>query len=284
MDNLVRAANGMPIIQVDYTRATGQVTIKNTIGGGDSQAVTASNIFAIPAASLMATRTIVTTLMGSLSNESSNQVTIEAVPLITNNEVYDAYLEYLSLPGSLRVSCDPPAPGTFHLSRKYDGKYFWVPLEYRGAFFKLSLLTTAQRGKRLLPPPESFPVKVVGQRPDVPAEGALGTRRLIITLDQKLPSNDLAFLVLDKDKTQQILLTPAGGAEPIEVSAPTNEFKVAVPGDRPSPFENADREQPTGQVFMLQHRPGQPTTEDLINRVNFQLQQIQFNQLRQPSL
>ena len=36
----------------------------------------------------------------------------------------------------------------------------------------------------------------------------------------------------------------------------------------------------TGKLFLRTNTPKAPTTEDSLNRVNFQLQQIQFNQLR----
>src|SRR6267378_192499 len=58
MDNLVRTANRFPIIQLDYNNASTQVTITNNIGGNDSQVATSSNVFALPAATLSATRTI----------------------------------------------------------------------------------------------------------------------------------------------------------------------------------------------------------------------------------
>ena len=92
MDNLIRTANGLPIIQIDYTNAATQVTITNSISGSDSQVSTASNIFALPAATLSATRTIMTTLMGSASNMNSNQVSLAATPVTTSNDVYDAYI------------------------------------------------------------------------------------------------------------------------------------------------------------------------------------------------
>ena len=91
MDNLVRAKNGMPIIQLDYTQATAMVTITNSIGGSDTQALTGSKLLTIPAATLATTRTLATTLMGNLGNTNANQITIAATPLITSNEVYDAY-------------------------------------------------------------------------------------------------------------------------------------------------------------------------------------------------
>ena len=122
IDNLIRAKNGMPIIQLDYTQATAMVTNTNMISGGDSQAVTANNLLTIPAATLAATRTIATTLTGNLGNTNANQVTIAAAPVTTTNAVYDAYLQFLDEeknPGSLMVTPHPPKPGTAHICRKF---------------------------------------------------------------------------------------------------------------------------------------------------------------------
>ena len=60
-----------------------------------------------------------TTLMGMLGSMNANQVTIQAMPVTTQNEVYDAYLQYLRQPGSLIISDDPPpkAPPTFARDR-----------------------------------------------------------------------------------------------------------------------------------------------------------------------
>jgi hypothetical protein len=156
MDNLVRAANNMPIIQVDYTQATAMVTITNSISGSDTQMVMASNVLSIPATALAATRSITTTLMGMLGNMNTNQVTIQASPVTTQNEVYDAYLEYLRQPDSLIISDDPPPKGAAHICKKSCGKYYWVPAESRGKFFALALQTTAQRGKPVVTPDEFF--------------------------------------------------------------------------------------------------------------------------------
>src|SRR5262249_53494378 len=73
MDNLVRTANRMPIIQLDYNNAGTQVTITTGIGGNVSQAATSSNVLAIPAATLSLTRTIVTSLTGNAAATNSNQ-------------------------------------------------------------------------------------------------------------------------------------------------------------------------------------------------------------------
>lgn len=276
MDNLVRTANGMPIIQVDYTRLSGQVTIKNTLGGSDNQAATASNVFALPAATLSATRTIVTTLAGNLSNENTNQVMIEAVPVTTSNEVYDAYLEYLSLPGSLIVSHDTPPKGEAHLCKKYEGNYFWVPQSRRSDFFRLALLTTAQRGKGLLPPDKFFAVTLKEFISDEPNLLEPGNHKLRIKLDRKIPVDD-GYLVLDGDakNPQKFVIhppdMPSTGPGPSEIVISTLDNEVALFKDLPK----------TAKIFLYHNQPALPTTDDLINRVNFQLQQIQFNQTRQ---
>ena len=80
--------------------------------------------------------------------------------MINSNEVYDAYLQFLGNPGSLVVSCDPPPEGKAHIWRKWQGKYYWVPIEYRFLFLKLALVTTSQRGKKLQPVDDFFPVSV----------------------------------------------------------------------------------------------------------------------------
>ena len=204
MDNLVRASNGMPIIQLDYTNAAAQVTITNTIGGSDSQVTSTSNVLGLPVATLSATRSIMTTLMGNASNMNSNQIGITATPVTTSNEVYDAYLQYLDEtrnPGSLMVSDEPPKPGIAHICKKYHGKYYYVPMAYRKLFFELSLLTTAQRGKALQAPDKFFTVTLNERvedkdNPTFPGSGRVFTYKID---DQKIPI-DSGDLTLDNDK------------------------------------------------------------------------------------
>jgi hypothetical protein len=59
-----------------------------------------------------------------------------------------------------------------------------------------------------------------------------------------------------------------------------NLIKFSVPDANMAMFATFPQ---TGKVYLLNQRPAPPSTEDLINRVNFQLQQIQFNQLRVPA-
>src|SRR5258708_623877 len=59
IDNLIRASDGMPIIQLDYTNATGTVTLKETANAGDTSANTGTNMLALPAKTLNITHSVV---------------------------------------------------------------------------------------------------------------------------------------------------------------------------------------------------------------------------------
>src|SRR5438046_1026750 len=58
MDNLIRASNGMPIVQLDYSNATGTITCKQNASFGEDQTVTRTNLSKLPAHTLDATRTL----------------------------------------------------------------------------------------------------------------------------------------------------------------------------------------------------------------------------------
>jgi hypothetical protein len=278
MDNLVRAANGLPIIQLDYTQAQANVTIKNTVAGSENQATTGSRVLMIPATALSTTRTVVTTLIGGLANENSNQVSVAANPVTTSNEVYDAYLEYLTLPGSLVVTCQAPNPGQAHICKKYDGKYYWVPMSYKGYFFRLALLTTARRGKALLPAEEYFQVTltdIVKEEPNRsnPANFTYFTYKL----NKKIPRDD-GYIVFDKLPEEQESLTQQDfQASDSTTGSETDLIALSVNNNNLDAYRKLPR---TAKIYLEHKRPKPPTTDDLINRVNFNLQQIQFNQLR----
>ena len=270
MDNLVRTANGLPIIQLDYTNAAAQVTITTTIGGSDNQATTASNLLALPAATLAATRTVMTTLAGNLSGTNANQVSIGAVPLITSNDVYDAYIEYLDdqkNPGGLIVTSDPPPEGSAHLCRKFCGQYYWVPIEKRKEFFKLALATTAQRGKPFQAPDKFYTVSL--NNPTIDQER--GTVSFDVS-KQKLPI-DTGSLTLDSDAAAvptkfDVDALPAA-TEPGAL-APTTAAKLVVtlPNDIISlQLAKNDENRPSGQKNLFY--VSLDTTKDLLHFLIF---------------
>src|SRR5205823_6472697 len=113
------------------------------------------------------------------------QVALTATPVTTCNEVYDAYLEFLALPGSLRCSLTPPPEGAAHISKKCGDQYYWVPVEYKKHFLGLALATTAQRRKGLgLPPIEYYEAKlqeIMSPKPECKS----GPASITVRLDRK---------------------------------------------------------------------------------------------------
>ena len=132
MDNLIRAGNGMPIIQLDYTNATASITVSETLSVSDGLSTSAGNTITLLAGpSVAIAKTAANVLTGNLGASHSNQVALTATPVTTCNEVYDAYLEFLALPGSLQCSSTPPPEGVAHICKKSGGQYYWVPVEFK---------------------------------------------------------------------------------------------------------------------------------------------------------
>lgn len=314
MDNLIRAHNGMPIIQIDYTNAQGTVTVK------DSGMLSASR-----STTHAAITTVMKSVMGSLSGEATNQVTVVGTPVTTHNEVYNAYLEFLSLPGSLMVSDCPPPPEAVHICRCQCDRYYWVPKEYAQQFFRLSLLTTAERGQALLPPDEFYAV-TIQKIASPPAKGPANTYFVTLSLDKPIP-NDIGYFVFSDAKSKQPEAPsptkqsgnadqspgnkkpeklPDGSKKDKPATASSNKpslldieysfSNVASIGVEPAaetvkqivvrvPVEDYEQFKTLlprqAKVYLTHNRPKAPSMEDLLERANFQLQQIQFNQLRE---
>jgi hypothetical protein len=333
MDNLIRAAKGLPIIQLDYLNATAQVTLKETATVSDGVARTRSDVFtAVAATSLALTRSTVNTLMGGATIDHSNQLSVTAAPVTTSDAVYDAYREFLALPGSLQVSCTPPPCEAVHLCKQCGKEYYWVPVEYQKEFLALALATTAQRAT-LLPAPDAFyPVTVlqVVSRRSTKFDDVFD---VIVKIDKKIP-NDTGRIEIGSG-------TPSGGGKPAPTpadggkkgagkaeKAPAEGKGKKVDGKpEPAPadgpigppgFEISQYNPPppntqrllvtdhlriifdqrkapsniptvealvasvpvAAKVYLRRHRPHMPSPNEALNRIEFQLQQIQFNQIR----
>jgi hypothetical protein len=287
IDNLILAANGLPFVQLDYTNATATVTVSENGSIGGSQQVVDNRPLNAAARLAAVTRSITTGWNYGAGAMNSNQIALTANPAINNNEIYDAYLEYLTLPGSLRVSCDPPPPGAAHLCRKWKGNYYWVPVEFRTEFLRLSLLATVQRGKRLLPVPDYYAVTMLeitdSFQDDFQKKS--GVMDLTIKLDGKVP-NDEGRLVLDLDGGKKAeFAVKQFQARDNTIPIMTDQVVVNYNPKKYPEFKSVDDLRSkfnTGVRLFLKHsRPDSPpTTDELLQNVRFQLEQIRFNQLR----
>jgi hypothetical protein len=284
MDNLIRAGNGMPIIQLDYTNATATITLSETASLNDCYSAGDTNALTLlTGPSLAIGKSALNVLSNNLGTSHSNQVALTATPVTNCNEVYDAYLEFLALPGSLRCTKNPPPEGVAHICKKCGELYYWVPAEYKKQFLGLALATTAQRKQGLgLPPIEYYDTKLLEITSPI-AELKDGKGTIAVRFDRKVP-NDSGWLEFSMDKKTYSLYVspyiPSDTARPAETDILVVGFdrrglpkKIKTPSDLGLPLDV--------KLYLRHYRPVvHRTTADLLNNVTFQLQQIQFNQLR----
>jgi len=107
-DNLIRATNCMPFVQMDYGTITGNVTVKETanIGGNQELDTTrVANTLTATASGMLAsvTRLFKNFLSYGATGENTNQISMVGTPVNNIDEVYEAYFQYLKLPNALIV-------------------------------------------------------------------------------------------------------------------------------------------------------------------------------------
>jgi hypothetical protein len=278
MDNLVRASNGMPIIQLDYSAAQTTVTMKDSAMLSDGNAVTHSNVLTTAATTtVMRTRMVVNTLMSSLSLDHTNEVAVGATPLTTSVEAYNAYLQFLAIPGSLQVSPNPPPPGAAHICKQYGKEYYWVPFEFKDQFFDLGLATTSERGRLLIPPPEEYAVSLTEV---ITSESK--PIRVVVKIDKFIPNNDTGIITFNKE-------TKVGYDEyrPDDRTRLFETDKIVINlNNHPLGIQNAEefaerlKEGPIPVLVRLKdHRPSPPTRNELLDSIEFQSRQFSSDTL-----
>ena len=291
MDNLVRAANGLPIIQLDYSDLTATVTIEANGGNQTSQSLVTKGVTTIPEKTLELSRQFTNGFMLNFGARDTNQVVMRANPVLNNNEVYNAYLEFLNEPGSLISGCEPPPPGAAHIVKCCNGIYYWVPNDpyYKSLFLRLSLVTTAQRGQPLKAAEDFYRVVIENSDP-ITLDPDFQVPNIPLVLSKKIPSGHGILFANVKNVTRRFVLKRYQGVPEaiVPAGAPTNRVVMVYrPADYPdlnmTPEVLAD--QLRGQevrVYLYDYRPQLPTTDDLLKGIQFRLDNIYINQFRQP--
>ena len=199
MDNLIRAHDNLPFVQVQYS----DVTVQDADLVGSTLAVNWP---------------VQATTYGATGNASrSRTMSFVANPISDQNDIYDAYLTFANDPGLFIVTCDDPGEAA-HICRKHDKKYYWVPVEAGPMFLNLAMITTFKRGPESVPP-GAYEVTIVdvkveaknginpktGERkyPMLPADLIEAT----LTFSESLPNGDATMIAkLTDGRTFQIPL------------------------------------------------------------------------------
>jgi len=268
MDNLIRASNGMPIIHLDYGTAQATVVSKNSAMSSDSYANTVSHVLTVAATTTMTTtRTAMNTFMGSASHDNMETVAVSATPLTTSVEAYNAYLQFLALPGSLQVSSCPPEPGIAHICRRRGPSYYWIPIAFKDQFYNLQLATTADRGRLLVPPPKYYSVSLLDA---VPRTG----NRVDVRIDREIPNLDGRVLFEDGTAANKPEFRPDTNVRLFRAKWITIYIDPAHPPlgslTTPSLLKSRLQQGPIAvSIDLPERRPDPPTTDELLDLIPF---------------
>ena len=316
MDNLIRQHNGMPIIHLDYSNAFSQITVTDKAGLSDGLITNNPGVLSkIAGSAATVVTSTMNTVTGTLSADRANQVSVIATPVTAGDEVYNAYREFLKIPGSLRESCSPPPAGAAHLCKKCGCVYYWVPAEYKMAFLHLALTTTAQRAQPVAPLDAFFAAKIVDVLKTVDDDSDAGKQKIYVKLSKKIPidTGRIEITAASAQKSPAPAATDKTAPTPLGKGAPAAPAPAPVGGGSDSAsktatfdfdpdkskslihtdeiiiyFKNSqgvfktaqDLQNLDAKLTLRSHRPVTPAINDVGSRIEFQLQQIQFNQTR----
>jgi hypothetical protein len=143
MDNLIRAHNRLPVVQIDYGAFTG--TQVNTINAGATAGRTSSG---------GADNAVSRAIEGTFSDSQAGTLTMTGEP-VRENTTYESFRAFAGEASYFAVSDQKPAAA--HIWRRFrDGKFYYVPDTQiaKDAFFKCFIETTfvanQSEGSRIL--------------------------------------------------------------------------------------------------------------------------------------
>jgi hypothetical protein len=212
--------------------------------------------------------------------------------------IYDAYLYFLSLDGSFKSNDKPPSPSSYHILQHKDGRYYWIPVEFKPQFFALALATTTLGG---MPgaTPHSYDVTVMGLAAP-PEMYQRNTMVFSVFIDKKVPNFPGKALIdgvaidfegfmtasgFEPSQTDVLQLlvdfTPVNDpSKPNSNSYPHVPLRAVAPYELSSAFQN---QRPKISLFIKGHRPEPMTTSQLLEKLSSRLQQAQSNPVPEPN-
>jgi hypothetical protein len=280
LDNLIRAREGLPFVQVTYRNLMIQDTdaLSGTASAGWSESATHGK--GAGAAFTSVSRMFGNTFGVNGTASRSKIMNFFADPVTTNNDVYELYLAYAGNPNLLMVSDKKPKCAVV-CQKECDHKWYYVPTEAAPVFQELLLKTSLMRGPETAPP-GAYEVQVTAVQVELTRKD--GTVVATLTFGAPVP-NSAALLVLKLDgRTVKIPLFPnflTGDNKPIDDGAPTTRLQAqwnpAVRGAGPDDLLNKKV-----RVYSYLYPPEAAVTAPVTQQVLDQLQRINANQLTPP--
>ncbi len=276
MDNLIRAHQGYPFVQVDYTSVTGQITQESN---GELHGESPASLWTF-----------------GLGASQNNQLSINAAPVLDNDEVYHSYLRFARDPDKFIVTKTPPPPGAAHVSACCNRMYYWVPVDQADAYQRLALSVTVTRGRNYSDVKDYYVAVVQGflPTPTFKDHEAMETQGKKLTnfdyhieLDTEVPKDhegEMSAVIngtVVKFNVQPVSLKEL---KDIKDAGERNILRITMDSEIGMPSTLAElREQLPGQTVKIKLntiRPAAPKTpDDTLKGIQREMQLFRLNQL-----
>jgi hypothetical protein len=282
LDNLIRAREGLPFVQVTYRSLLVQDTDMLSGGGSAGWSEGSTHSSGAGAAFTSVSRMFGRTFGLSGSASRSQIMSFYADPVTTENDVYEAYLAFAHNPDLLTVSEGKPKCAVV-CQKQCGHKYYWIPIEAGPAFQELLLKTALMRGPETAPP-GAYEVQVTAVKAEVTGKGDSVVATL--TFSGPVP-NSIGLMVFKLDgRTVKIPLSPifkTDDGKPIDEGAPTTRLEAQwspkLRGASPDDLVNKKV-----RVYSYLYPPEAAVPSQIPQRVLDELGRIRANQATSPAI
>jgi hypothetical protein len=146
IDNLIRASENRPFVQLAYSSLqVFDMDKASAAATGNSATFTGSRTIDLTVGAFTRGTAFAGVFPFGVGDNRDRTLSFKAEPVVTQNYIYTAYLEFAHNP-ALWVVGDQQPSCAVHIARKCGHKWYWVPIEAGPAFTQLVLSTA------LLPP------------------------------------------------------------------------------------------------------------------------------------
>lgn len=268
MDNLIRAHDNLPFVQVTF----GDVTVQDNDQYGTAldanQSLTEQLFEPIQ-------RIYATMFAAHASASRSRTMSFVSNPVTDQNDIYTAYLEFAKDPTLFVVTKDDPGC-VAHIVRKHCKKYYWIPVEAAPQFLDLAMRTTFMRGPEAAPP-GAYEVTITAvtkvEKPNLDPktgkpidENRPGDLTIAyLTFSATIPSGDGTMVAkLTDGRTVRLFLKRVptmlkdGKEVPVRDGEPTTDFRTLAWSPKATGFTENDLVGAKARVYSNEYPPDAP--------------------------
>lgn len=213
MDNLIRAHENRPFVQLAYSQLNvhDQNKCTATAGANELDFSHGTSTDVSKALPVTLARGFMSKFLFGGTNEGDRTLSFHADPITDRNFIYEKYLAFASNPELFVASPSKPCCPVY-LSRKSGDKWYWVPCSADREFQKLVLetsLTAAEASSQIYWDTTIDELRVA---PDTNGNSAPG--EYLVTLHDNVPNDDGLMAIVPKLQCKPIWLPFVAGPGP----------------------------------------------------------------------